>query len=62
MYIMEWIEKQKDVIKNSLTVCFNETAINLYKKFGFIIEGVSKEHYRINGKYIDDMIMTKFQA
>lgn len=60
-YIMEWARRQKGLEKVSLTVfSTNEAAINLYRTFGFLIEGVSKRQYRIEGKYIDETIMGKF--
>lgn len=60
-YIMEWARRQKGLEKVSLTVfSTNEAAINLYRTFGFQIEGMSKRQYRIEGKYIDETIMGKF--
>jgi len=55
------IKKQKGLEKISLTVfSTNEAAINLYRKFGFQIEGISKRQYKIEGKYVDETIMEKF--
>lgn len=60
-YIMEWARRQKGLEKGSLTVfSTNEAAINLYRTFGFQIEGISKKQYKIEGKYIDETIMGKF--
>ncbi len=60
-YIAEWTKLQEALEKISLTVfSTNKPAIELYKKFGFKIEGVSKKQYRIEGTYIDDVIMAKF--
>ena len=60
-YIMEWARRQKGLEKVSLTVfSTNEAAINLYRTFGFQIEGMSKKQYKIEGKYIDETIMGKF--
>jgi len=60
-YIMEWARRQKGLEKVSLTVfSTNEAAINLYRTFGFEIEGMSKKQYKIEGKYIDETIMGKF--
>ncbi len=60
-YIMEWARRQKGLEKVSLTVfSTNEAAINLYRTFGFQIEGMSKRQYKIEGKYIDETIMGKF--
>jgi len=35
----------------------NQGAITLYKKLNFVQEGLLKEHYCIQGKYLDVMIM-----
>jgi RimJ/RimL family protein N-acetyltransferase len=60
-YIMEWARRQKGLEKISLTVfSTNEVAINLYRTFGFQIEGMSKKQYKIEGKYTDETIMGKF--
>jgi RimJ/RimL family protein N-acetyltransferase len=60
-YILEWAKKQEDLEKISLTVfSTNKPAINLYHKFGFVSEGISKKQYKIEGKSIDDVIMGKF--
>jgi len=59
-YIMKWAEKS-GLEKISLTVfSTNKPAIRLYTKFGFQIEGVCKKHFKIKGKYVDDLIMAKF--
>jgi RimJ/RimL family protein N-acetyltransferase len=60
-YIMEWAKKQKGLEKISLTAfSTNETAINLYRTFGFETEGTSKKQYKIEGKHIDEIIMGEF--
>lgn len=60
-YLIEWARKQEGLEKISLTVfSTNKPAINLYQKFGFEIEGISKKQYKIEGKYVDDIIMGKF--
>jgi len=60
-YIAEWTKLQEALEKISLTVfSTNKPAIELYKKFGFKIEGVSKKQYRIEETYVDDVIMAKF--
>jgi len=60
-HIIGWAEKQKGLEKISLTVfSTNKAAINLYRKFGFKIEGVSERQYKIEGKYVDDITMGKF--
>jgi RimJ/RimL family protein N-acetyltransferase len=60
-YLIEWARKQEGLEKISLTVfSTNKPAINLYQKFGFKIEGISRKQYKIEGKYVDDIIMGKF--
>ncbi|MGC9345608.1 MAG: GNAT family N-acetyltransferase [Candidatus Bathyarchaeales archaeon] len=60
-YVMKWAQKQDGLEKISLTVfSTNKVAINLYRKFGFAIEGISKKQYKIEGKYIDEITMGKF--
>lgn len=38
----------------------NENAISLYRSMGFQIEGVRKKHFKINGEYVDDILMAYF--
>jgi len=60
-YMIDWTKQQEGLEKISLTVfSTNKIAIDLYSKFGFKIEGVNKKQYRIEGKYIDDLLMAKF--
>jgi len=60
-YMMEWASTQEGLEKISLTVfSTNNVAISLYKKFGFITEGRMERHFKIEGKYIDDVAMAKF--
>jgi RimJ/RimL family protein N-acetyltransferase len=60
-YMLEWAEKQGELEKVSLTVfSTNKAAINLYRRFGFKVEGTSKKHYKIEGRYIDEITMGKF--
>lgn len=43
-----------------LTVrCDNEPAIHLYRKNGFVVEGVKKHTMRVNGEYVDEYTMAK---
>jgi len=59
--LMRWAEKQQGLEKISLTVfSTNRPAINLYRKFGFYKEGLSRRQYRIDGKYVDEVTMSKF--
>lgn len=39
----------------------NEKAINLYKSFGFVIEGTRKYAAIKNGKYADEYIMARYK-
>lgn len=60
-YLMDWARQQKRLEKISLSVfSTNEAAIKLYNKFGFEIEGRSKRQYKMEGRYIDELIMGKF--
>ncbi len=38
----------------------NINAIEMYKKFGFEIEGIRKRQFKIQGQYVDDVLMAKF--
>lgn len=38
----------------------NEPAIALYRKLGFVVEGIKKRARKLDGKYDDDIIMTLF--
>jgi len=50
--------KRAGVVKLELTVFpHNEPAIALYRKLGFREEGVLGRRYRIDGRYIDAMLM-----
>jgi ribosomal protein S18 acetylase RimI-like enzyme len=58
-YMIGWA-KEKGYEKITLSVfSTNQRAINLYKKFGFKIEGMKKK-YMINGKYADEVLMELF--
>jgi ribosomal protein S18 acetylase RimI-like enzyme len=37
----------------------NEAAIRLYERHGFTREGTLLEEFRINGRYVDDVLMAK---
>ena len=37
----------------------NEAAIRLYESHGFVREGTLLEEFRINGRFVDDVIMAK---
>ncbi len=59
-YIISWTKK-KGFEKISLSVfSTNQRAVNLYKKFGFKIEGVKKREFKMNGDYIAEILMALF--
>ncbi|WP_455093319.1 N-acetyltransferase family protein [Parvimonas micra] len=54
-----WAVKNK-IIRLELTVeCENVSAIKLYEKSGFTIEGIKKKTMYVNGKYVDEYMMSK---
>lgn len=55
----DWAVKNK-IIRLELTVeCENVLAIKLYEKMGFSIEGTKKKTMYVNGKYVDEYMMSK---
>ena len=57
---LEWM-RDRQFRKASLEVFSTNTrAIALYKKLGFIIEGVRPRQYRIRGEWVDDILMGKW--
>lgn len=51
---------QNEIIRLELTVeCENKLAIRLYEKSGFTIEGIKKKTMYVNGKYVDEYMMSK---
>ena len=38
----------------------NNAAITLYRKFGFVVEGVRKKQFKIGNTYVDELLMAKF--
>jgi RimJ/RimL family protein N-acetyltransferase len=38
----------------------NEVALKLYKKYGFVVEGVQREQAVLNGKFDDEIHMSYF--
>lgn len=55
----DWAVKNK-IIRLELTVeCENVSAIKLYEKMGFSIEGTKKKTMYVNGKYVDEYMMSK---
>jgi RimJ/RimL family protein N-acetyltransferase len=60
-HIMEWSRNHARFEKISLAVfSTNDSAISLYRKFGFRTEGRSRKQYKIEGKYVDEITMGKF--
>lgn len=50
------------LVRVELTVFVdNEKAINLYKKFNFEVEGVKKKAAIRNGKYVDELMMSRIR-
>jgi len=35
----------------------NDGARRLYESFGFVVEGVQREHFFLDGRYVDDILM-----
>ena len=55
----EWA-RARDLHKLELTVmAHNKRAIGLYKKMGFVKEGVSVDSLRVDGRYVDELNMAK---
>ena len=38
----------------------NDAAIALYRKFGFVLEGIRKKQFKIGNTYADELLMAKF--
>jgi RimJ/RimL family protein N-acetyltransferase len=54
---IEWA-KQKEIAKLQLQVrCDNERAINLYKKIGFMEEGIIRRAIKVDNVYFDEYLM-----
>lgn len=52
--------RQNGIKRLELTVmCRNETAVHLYKKNGFVIEGIRKNSMIVDGRYVDEYYMAK---
>lgn len=53
------IEKARDQVEDlNLTVAaHNRDAISLYEAFGFVIDGVDKRALKVEGVYIDEVLM-----
>lgn len=56
-YAIKWARGRK-LDKIGLSVfSTNKRAIRLYEKFGFAREGVRKKQFRIDGRYVDEIMM-----
>jgi len=58
-YIESWAKKRNITRLELGLMAENLPALILYKKKGFIIEGVRRNMFYINGRYIDEYIMAK---
>jgi RimJ/RimL family protein N-acetyltransferase len=57
-YLLEWAKESGVIRKINLKVrCDNETAINLYKKFGFKEEGLLTREFLIDNQFFDALMM-----
>lgn len=56
-YAFEYLNIRKICLE---VAAYNTKAINLYKKIGFIEEGILKEHLYLNNKYHDIILMRLF--
>ncbi len=61
-HALGWARDNTDVQKIELLVrSTNTAAIALYRKFGFVVEGILKKRIRtLDGEYIDDLAMAWF--
>lgn len=60
-YLINWSKQTGIIRKINLRVrTDNKRAIYLYKKLGFIEEGVLKRHFLINDKFYDSLMMGLF--
>lgn len=55
---IDWAREQKFVWLDLYVHTQNQKAMNLYKKFGFVEIGTTKDNFRVNGVSIDDTHMT----
>jgi len=57
-YLINWSKASGIIRKINLKVRTDNTkAISLYKKFGFVEEGLIKRDFLINGKFYDSLLM-----
>ena len=55
----DWALQNKIVRLELTVVCENKGAIRLYEKSGFSIEGIKKKTMYVDGKYVDEYMMSK---
>ena len=55
----DWALQNKIVRLELTVVCENKGAIRLYEKSGFSIEGKKKKTMYVDGKYVDEYMMSK---
>ncbi|WP_286884537.1 GNAT family N-acetyltransferase [Aneurinibacillus sp. UBA3580] len=59
-YSLQWA-KHHGLEKVCLDVfADNERAIDMYKKYGFVVEGYRKDQFILDGKHVDEVFMSKF--
>lgn len=59
-YLIDWAKASGSVIRLELLVfAENEIAINLYRKFGFEVEGRGRKALYVDGQYHDNLIMAR---
>ncbi|MFA5513386.1 MAG: GNAT family N-acetyltransferase [Sphaerochaetaceae bacterium] len=59
-YLISWAKESKRIRKINLKVrSDNERAIHLYKKMGFVEEGLRKRDLFVNDKFYDTLLMGK---
>ncbi len=57
------IEQAKRMNKRTIDLevrADNHAAIALYKQVGFVVEGVKKEGFFVDGRYVDELLMAKY--
>lgn len=59
-YAIEWTRLQRLEKLTVSTFSTNQRAINLFKKVGFATTGIRYRQYRIDGEYVDEVLMERF--
>ena len=59
-YAIEWSKLAKFEKLTASVISSNRGAINLFKKFNFIIEGVRRKQFLIDQTYFDEFLMGRF--